>query len=287
MSIQGQVRDRIKAGLSAVGQIPALVPILFDDRVRRVLGRLPGAGSLYGIGFHRRHPFDVANGTDTSGQVLVEEMSIRPDHPAFPHTVAYGGSQPSVIRTAINALPGVAGATFIDFGTGKGRPLLVATEFPFRDIVGVELSGELAGIARANAAIIAARHPQRTRARVEIGDAGTFPLPAGDLVLFFFFPFRAAVTAQIVASIERALEQERRAIYVIFVNPIDGALFDASPKLLRRWARTVVHAREERGYSPEGDDLVIIWQGGAAPPPTERADAQFVAPPGQRARLVP
>lgn len=287
MSITGRVRDRVRGGLSAVGQIPALVPILFDDRVRRVLSRLPGAGSLYGIGFHRRHPFDRANGTDTSGQVLPEEMNIRPDHPAWPHTVAYGGSQPSVIRAALRALPDLSGATFVDLGCGKGRPLLVATEFPFRDIVGVELSEELARIARANAALIAARHPDRPRARVEVADAATFPLPAGDLVLFLFFPFRAAITTQIVAAIERALEQPRRAVYVIYVNPIDGALFDASPKLARRWARTVVHARDERGYSPEPDDPVVIWQGGTAPPPPEPAGARIVTTPGQRARLVP
>ncbi|MES1210398.1 MAG: hypothetical protein ABUS79_31045 [Pseudomonadota bacterium] len=286
MSIAGQVKTRVQAGLSAVGRIPALVPILFDDRVQRVLRKLPGSGSLYGDGLQRRHPFDRANGTDTSGSVLVEQMRIAHDHPAFATTVAYGGSQPSVIRAAIRALPSVDRATFIDLGCGKGRPLLVATEFPFRDIVGVELAEDLAQIARANAAAIAARHPERKRARIEVGDAGAFPLPPGDLVLFMYYPFRSAMTARIVSALERAIDQEPRAVYVIYVNPIDFALFDASPRLIRRWAHKVPHAREEVGYAPESDDTVVIWQGGTAPPPLEPANGRIVAPPDSRAQLV-
>ena len=56
--------------LRAIGQIRPLVPVLYDPRVSRVLQRMPGAGALYGYGWHRRHPYDRANGTDTSGIVV-------------------------------------------------------------------------------------------------------------------------------------------------------------------------------------------------------------------------
>ena len=35
--------------------------------------------------------------------------------------------------------------TFIDFGSGKGRALLLASEFPFKRIIGLEFSPELHG----------------------------------------------------------------------------------------------------------------------------------------------
>ncbi len=40
--------------------------------------------------------------------------------------------------------------TFIDFGCGKGKALLLAAKLPFRRIVGVELSSELIEIAKTN-----------------------------------------------------------------------------------------------------------------------------------------
>ena len=40
--------------------------------------------------------------------------------------------------------------TFIDFGSGKGRALLLASEYPFKRIVGLEFSPELHAIAEQN-----------------------------------------------------------------------------------------------------------------------------------------
>jgi hypothetical protein len=42
------------------------------------------------------------------------------------------------------------GLTFIDFGSGKGRTLLMASEYPFRQIIGLEFSPELHRIAESN-----------------------------------------------------------------------------------------------------------------------------------------
>ncbi|HSS38156.1 MAG TPA: hypothetical protein VLT58_05250 [Polyangia bacterium] len=105
--IPGRLRVRLQAGLAAVGRVPALVPILFDDRVRVFLRRLPGAGSLYGDGWQRQHPFDRANHTDTSGSVSLAEMPETKDHPAVGHASLYGGSQPSAVRAALDKLPDI------------------------------------------------------------------------------------------------------------------------------------------------------------------------------------
>ncbi len=60
----------------------------------------------------------------------------------------YIGSQPSIMRRALSALGPVERYDFLDLGCGKGRALIVAAEFPFRAITGVELSPALAAIAR-------------------------------------------------------------------------------------------------------------------------------------------
>lgn len=253
-----------------------LVPIMYDDRVSPVLRRLPGASSLYGYGWDRRHPFDRTNGTDTSGVTLLATMRAEIDHPALAHAGIYAGAQPSIVRAGLRALPRTNGATFIDLGCGKGRPLLVATEFPFDAVIGIELTPGLAAIARANAALFAARHPDRVPVRIETGDATEYPLPPGALVLFLYNPFGAPQIAKVVSAVERAIAAASRDVYVVYYNPVHGDLFDASPLLSRRWARMVTCAREERGYGFGLDDAVMIWQGGSAPPARLEENAKIL-----------
>jgi SAM-dependent methyltransferase len=276
MKIHPELRNRVGRILRTVGQLRPLVPVLYDPRVSRVLRRMPGASALYGYGWDRQHPFDRANGTDTSGVVELHTIRAHTDHPAMAHAGIYAGSQPSVIRRALDALPPLSGATFIDFGCGKGRPLLVAAERPFREVVGIDLSSELAAIARSNAAIMETRLPGRAPIRVVVGDAASYPLPSGDLVLFFYHPFGAPIFERVLAAVERALERERRAIYVVYYNPVLGRLFDDSPAFTRRWASMLPCARDERGYGADGDDAVMIWQGGTAPPPLGPVDHRIV-----------
>jgi SAM-dependent methyltransferase len=283
------LKETVKGAVRAVGSLPLVSRLLFSPNVRRTLEKLPGSNALYGGGgWDRLHPFDRLHGTDTSGFVSAEALRATGDHPALSHgTLFYGGSQPGVLREVLSTLPELETSIFIDLGCGKGRPLLVASEFSFRDIVGIELSEELAAIARANAALIASRYPKRTRVRVEVGDATAYPLPAGNLVLFLYHPFGTELVAKVVRAVEAALAAERRSICVILYNPVNGACFDASPVLTRRFARMMPYAREERGYGPDLADAVVIWQGGNAPLPPGRADAKIIVThPGLRAELA-
>ncbi len=266
--------------VGAVGRVPAVSSIVRYPSVRRVLEKVRGAHALYGMGWDRVHPFDLAHGTDTSGIVPADELPA--NEPARAHAICYAGSQPSVVRHALAALPRCGGLTFLDLGCGKGRALMVATEFPFRDILGVELSPPLAEIARRNASIVAQRHPQRTAVRVAVADASEFPFPAGDLVLFLYHPFGAELVAKVVAQLEATLTAGRSSIYVVYYNPVAGHCFDASPHLHRRFAGTLPYAAEERGYGPDEADAVVIWEGGiaATSPTIAGADARITVAEG-------
>jgi SAM-dependent methyltransferase len=270
--------------VAAVGRLPAVSTFIRQPFARGLLAHIPGKQILYGNGWDALHPFDRDHGTDTSGFVSAEHLPA--DESSRSHAVFYAGSQPSVVRTGLNALPPVDTCTFIDLGCGKGRPLLVASEFPFRAILGVELSPSLAAIARRNAAILSERFPQRTTIQVLLADASTFVLPPGDLVLFLYNPFDAELIARLVAGIETALTIERRSVYIVYYNPVAGYRFDASPLLTRRYARMVPYAADEIGYGPDEADPLVIWQGGTAPPAAEGGNGRIVvAEIGSRANI--
>src|ERR1017187_4905211 len=161
------------------------------------------------------HPFDQAHGVDTSG--LVPARHLVTGHANDEHVTAYYGVAPSILRALIGhwreTIPPhpISSYTFIDVGAGKGRGLLVASEFRFRKVVGIELNPSLATIARQNVAHWTASHaadPTSPRlAPIEIleQDALDFDLPATPTLLFLFHPFEAPVLRQLLRRIETQL----------------------------------------------------------------------------------
>ena len=270
--------------MGAIGRSPLVSEMIHRASARRILRLLPGSHLLYGNGWDRVHPFDRLHGTDTSGIVPAKEL---PAHEAArDHAICYAGSQPNILRLALSTLPDITSCCFLDLGCGKGRALLVASERPFASIVGVELSPALAEIAQRNADRLALRYPSRPAVRIVVADAGSFPLPPGNLVVYLYHPFGPEVMEKVVAAVEAALAVADRVVHVIYYNPIAGQCFDSSPLLHRHFAGMLPYAAEEIGYGPDREDLVVIWQSGATTTPSSAAKARILLDPdGLRARL--
>src|SRR6185436_7767539 len=88
--------------------------------------------------------YDVRHRVRTRGVVPVAKLGLTHD------SIQYEGIVPKTLRKIIAALGPVDGYTFVDLGSGMGRAVLVASEFPFRRIVGVEIAAELHAIAGRN-----------------------------------------------------------------------------------------------------------------------------------------
>jgi hypothetical protein len=132
----------------------------------------------------RADAFDGRRGTDTSGMVMPWELKDHSNAPIDGNP--YASLTSARIRELLVAAESVASETvLVDLGSGKGRVLLVAQEFPFKRIVGVEWSGELHAIAQTNVAI-AAVSGQAPDARFELlqMDAAAYAFPTEPLVVF-------------------------------------------------------------------------------------------------------
>jgi SAM-dependent methyltransferase len=120
--------------------------------------------------------------------------------------------------------------TFVDFGSGMGRVLLLASEYGFAEVIGVEFSRQLHDIALHNADIYTAASAQRSPIRAICMDATEFELPEGPLVLFFFSPFMGRVLEQVIQNVERSFAAERRPIVLVYhgANTESISAFQAS-----------------------------------------------------------
>src|ERR1700733_6367017 len=119
------------------------------------------------------HPFDERFGVDTSG--LVYELPS--GHPHDLYNNGYFAVAPSVFHSIMQTLRDRLALnyrrfSFVDVGSGKGRALLLAMDYPFREILGVELSPELDRIARANVARYTGGRPRGPVSSIRGGAAG-------------------------------------------------------------------------------------------------------------------
>lgn len=219
----------------------------------------------------RTHPFDQDYGTKTSGSVPA--WLLNSGQEADAHITVYAGCQPSCLRHALSVIPQPERRSFVDFGCGKGRALIVASELPFRRIVGIESAPALVAIARSNARIVRRRNPRRTAIEIVQGDATATPLPDGDLVIFQYHSFGSDVVARMLAAITDAVAQTGREVFLVYENPVHGGLIDAHPQFTRWYCRTVACDPSEIGFAPDDADTIVIWRLGGADRPVA-ADAQ-------------
>lgn len=175
------------------------------------------------------------------------------------HIFPYAGCVPSVLRWAIESVPTIDGATFLDIGCGKGRALIVASEYPFARLIGIEINPDVAALGRRNARRVARRHPDRAPIEIRTGDASAPDLPDGDLVVFMYHPFGRPLVERLFRKLIDGLATHR-SISVIYENPVHGDVFDTSPAFHRWRAEMRACTADEAPFTFDPDDATVIWR---------------------------
>jgi hypothetical protein len=205
-------------------------------RLRRALRRYgirgtlrKAAGELVSVPIRRRdlrraREFDARYGIDTAGVVHLRSLEIDSTNRDF--GVRYEGTNPDWFRDLIGALPiDYRDFAFVDFGAGKGRALVLASEFPFRRIVGVEFAPELAAAARRNVTSFRSDRQQCREFEVVCADAVDFTIPDEPAVLYFYNPFGEPVLGRVLANVRRSFEEAPRPLYLVVTGDAPLASF--------------------------------------------------------------
>jgi predicted RNA methylase len=230
-------------------------------------------GLKVGDGFIR-HPFDLEFGVRTSGLIAGRHLSSGHRHDR--HNTAYYGVAPSVFREILvrwrRSKPSAAmdDFTFVDLGSGMGRAVLLAAEYPFREVVGVELNPTLDRIARKNVAIWRAAEKVRAPIRMVCGDAAEFRPPPGPCVVFLFNPFGAAVLRRLLAGIAKYLSASAASageLDILYVNNEHELVLERQAGLKRLFKGEVRRSRADAiadhrilANQPDGEYAVTNWE---------------------------
>ena len=178
---------------------------------------------------HRRlleYFYDIQNKTDTSGRTTLEHLTIKQG--SLKDSVHYNPAQVSHLRKLFTImgphLP--ASPSLVDFGCGKGRVLLVASEFEFLQIKGIELTTELSEIARRNCEIYKSRHKTNANFEVIEHDATTYKILPTENVFFMFNPFHAPIVQKVMENLEKSLAHHPRKILIAYLHPLCADVID-------------------------------------------------------------
>lgn len=173
--------------------------------------------------------FDKEHGTDTSGFIPLDRLTI--ESAGIGEAIWY---EPMSVKT-FNQIMGrlkidFARFDFLDFGSGKGRVLLLASEYGFRRIIGVEFARELHDLAARNTAVYERYHGKACTIETVHMDATRFPIPDVPMVIFFYSPFKGKVMEQVLGNISDSFRKNPREIILIFHgrNPQSIELFKAT-----------------------------------------------------------
>jgi SAM-dependent methyltransferase len=203
--------------------------------------------------------FDTTRHVQTSGLVARPPASkivgeIRDSH-------IYGAVRVANAHAALRDLPlggaeglgagggGFSQYTFIDMGSGKGRVLFVAAEYPFRKVIGVEFSNALHDDAVAN--LKRYKFSGRRCADIEPVhvDARDFEFPDDNLVIYLFNPFGPEVMERMLANLERSLEKHPRHAIVVMLWPDHSDVVERMG-IMRVYKKTRRHHIFEAGARP-------------------------------------
>jgi hypothetical protein len=143
----------------------------------------------------------------------------------------YQPTEPALFREMLASLmqssPTLASAkidfrefTFIDIGSGKGRVLLMAADYPFRRILGIELLPELHRVAQENLSKYKSESQQCFAIEALLGDACEFAVPAEPIVLYLFNPLPESGLARMISNLEQSLREHPRPVFVLYHNPL-------------------------------------------------------------------
>ena len=135
-----------------------------------------------------------------------------PTEPALFHEIL--GSLLQTIRVDLRSF------VFIDLGSGKGRTLLMASDYPFKKIIGVELLPSLNEAAQANIAAYKSENQKCFALESICGDACEFTFPEEPLALYLFNPLPEDGLVRVLSNLQVSLEKNPRECFVLYYNPL-------------------------------------------------------------------
>lgn len=163
--------------------------------------------------------FDLRYRVETCQQVQLHDLAITSGNKERGNR--YQASRVVPLRKLFPRLKPLisSDAVLVDFGCGKGRVLVVASEFGFREVRGVEFAPELCAIARKNCAAYKRATGVATEFQVSESDVVDYRINSDESVFFMYNPFDGFIVSKVLNNIATSLAVNSRKIIIVYYEP--------------------------------------------------------------------
>ena len=171
--------------------------------------------------------YDQKFSIETNIPVKLLDMDI--DHQSIIHARQYQATHYRLFFKIMNQLQlNWKKFTFIDFGSGKGRCLLIAGMLGFKEAIGIEFAEDLCQKSRENLQSFKKAHPHVELSPIKIikEDALNFYPYSNHNVYFFYNPFDGNIMEKVLQNCVESSNSESRDYY-IYINPLRDYLFES------------------------------------------------------------
>ena len=187
------------------------------------------------IGFERgqrkelaEEGFDRKHGTDTAEMLYGAELGFF-FNSRKGEINAYQAVKTEYITRPLNLLSfDLSQYTFIDIGCGKAKPLLVGSDYPFKKLIGIEISPSCVSIARRNIDIYNSPNLDKSRFDIIESDIEDYVFPDEPSVIFMFNPFGKEIMQRVLKNLKGSLREHPRNVMIIYINPSHDDVIDSS-----------------------------------------------------------
>tara|TARA_R110002049_G_scaffold309051_3_gene516231 strand:+ start:15760 stop:16443 length:684 start_codon:yes stop_codon:yes gene_type:complete len=190
--------------------------------ISRVIKKIQNEGAIKtlidSISYLYDHYYDVKYGIDTYSWVSKQDLTAEDAIAA--HASCYQATKVLALRKLFKKLNIASGKILIDIGSGKGRILLVASEFGFKKVRGVELSSNLCSIAQKN--ITTYQNGVNTNTLFEVIniDATQYNFEDDEYVLFMFNPFDEFILKKVLTNLSLSIKRKKRPVLIVYAYPV-------------------------------------------------------------------
>jgi hypothetical protein len=159
--------------------------------------------------------FDRKYGVDTAGLIGFQSLDVAGESKTA--GVHYEPSPVPALRAILKSLKiNHRQYSFVDYGSGKGRVLLLASDYPYRQVIGIEIANSLHAVAQQNIEIWKRRNQHCGEIKSLNMDAREFELPDTPLVIFFFTPFFSPVIDRVIEKIKSKIDRNTGEVLIIY-----------------------------------------------------------------------
>lgn len=174
-----------------------------------------------GLSFVEDYLFDWRYRTDTVRRVDMKSLEFSAENKV--NSSIYGATKARPFLKLMEDLKLPKESTFVDFGSGKGRALMLASQAGFKKVIGVEFSPELCQIARDNLKKFTAKSGHGHQVQIIEADATRFPITPDQQVFYMFNPFNAKIVGEVVRNIGQSLASHPRPAWLVYLAPVHSA----------------------------------------------------------------